>query len=74
MKIKKNDQAHSTTFEAIHKGELFIYEDSVLIKTEETSHYGELYNAVDLETGDYYTFSGFDRVTRPSSFEFVVNY
>lgn len=74
MKIKMNDQAHSTTFGAISKGEIFIWDDSVLLKVEENGHYGELYNSVELETGDHYTFSEFDRVTRPTSYEFSVNY
>ena len=74
MKIKMNDQAHSTTFEAIHKGELFIWDDGPFIKTEQTSQFGTLYNALELETGEYYTFDGLDQVTRPTSYEFSINY
>lgn len=74
MKVKMNDQSLFTTFESIRKGEIFIWEEGVLIKTEETSRYGVMYNAVDLEDGEYYSIDGLEQVIRPTSYEFSVNY
>ena len=58
MKVKDERKANTVPFETIKRGELFTDKDGdFMMKTKSiTNTYNETYNAVDLESGDMYTF------------------
>lgn len=74
MKFIMNDQSHSTTFGAIAMGEIFIWDYSVLIKTDQVENFEPPCNAVDLANGAHYSLNEFDEVICPISYELSVNY
>ena len=62
MKITENIKNKETNFCDIDVGVVFKYENAYLMRTMQIEDTTEVFNAVHLETGDYYYFQPYDKV------------